>query len=52
MGEAFAEAMKADGKKVEFHIYPAVNHAFMNPNNASGYNESQANLAWKNIYAF
>ena len=52
MGKAFAEAMKADGKKVEFHVYPAVNHAFMNPNNASGYSESQAKLAWKNIYNF
>ncbi|MFZ1081549.1 MAG: dienelactone hydrolase family protein, partial [Candidatus Kryptoniota bacterium] len=52
MGKAFAEEMKTDGKKIEFHIYPDVNHAFMNPNNASGYNESQTKLAWKSIYAF
>jgi len=51
-GEAFEEAMKTDGKKIEFHVYPEVNHAFMNPNNPSGYNESQTKHAWKSIYVF
>ena len=51
-GEAFSNAMKADGKKIEFHVYPGVNHAFMNPNNPGVYNESEANKAWKTIYAF
>jgi carboxymethylenebutenolidase len=52
MGEAFAKAMKAKGGKIEFHVYPGVNHAFMNPNNPSVYNEAQTEKAWKNIYAF
>lgn len=52
MGKAFDRAMKREGKKVELHIYPGVNHAFMNPNNTSGYNESQTKLAWEAIYAF
>jgi len=52
MGEAFAKAMKAEGKKIEFHVYPGVNHAFMNPNNPSVYNEAQAAKAWNSIYAF
>jgi len=52
MGRQFEAAMKADGKTVEFHEYPGVNHAFMNPNNPGIYNEAQAKLAWKRIYAF
>ena len=52
MGKEFEAAMKADGKSVEFHEYPGVNHAFMNPNNPGIYNEAQAKLAWKRIYAF
>lgn len=52
MGKAFAAAMKAEGKTVEFHEYPGVNHAFMNPNNPGIYNASAAKLAWERIYAF
>ncbi len=52
MGKEFEAAMKADGKSVEFHEYAGVNHAFMNPNNPGIYDEAQAKLAWKNIYAF
>ncbi len=52
MGRAFASAMKADGKRIEFHVYPNVNHAFMNPNNAAGYNEAQTKIALRKIYAF
>jgi carboxymethylenebutenolidase len=52
MGEAFVKVMKAAGKKIEFHVYPSVNHAFMNPNNPSSYDESQTAIAWKNIFAF
>ncbi|HEY9165930.1 MAG TPA: dienelactone hydrolase family protein [Candidatus Kryptonia bacterium] len=51
-GKAFAEEMKAEGKKIDFHVYPGVNHAFMNPNNTTAYNETQTKLAWKNIFAF
>lgn len=52
MGKAFAEAMRESGKQIEFHEYPNVNHAFMNPNNTSGYDEAQARIAWNRIYAF
>ena len=52
MGRAFEAAMKADGKKVEFHEYAGVNHAFMNPNNPGIYDEAKAKLAWKSIYSF
>jgi carboxymethylenebutenolidase len=52
MGKKFEEAMRADGKSVEFHEYPGVNHAFMNPNNPDSYDVAQTKLAWKNIYAF
>jgi carboxymethylenebutenolidase len=52
MGKAFVKAMKSNGRKAELHIYPGVNHAFMNPNNTSGYSELQAKLAWENIYKF
>jgi len=52
MGKAFSEAMENHGKKIEFHVYPNVNHAFMNPNNPSVFNEAQAAEAWKIIFAF
>ncbi len=52
LGKKFEEAMKAEGKTVIFHEYPGVNHAFMNPNNPGAYDEPQAKLAWKTIYAF
>ncbi len=52
IGKAFAERMKDDGKKIEFHIYPGVNHAFMNPNNPSVYDEGQSEKAWANIFTF
>lgn len=52
MGREFEAAMKADGKSVEFHEYPGVNHAFMNPNNPGIYDEAQAKLAWERIYSF
>ncbi len=52
MGKAFVSAMKESGKSVEFHEYPGVNHAFMNPNNPDVYDKVEAERAWKNIYAF
>jgi len=52
MGKSFEEAMKAGGKEIEFYDYPGVSHAFMNPNNTTGYNEPQSKIAWKRIFAF
>jgi len=51
-GETFMKAMKTAGKKIEFHVYPGVNHAFMNPNNPSVYDEPQAERAWRTIFSF
>jgi carboxymethylenebutenolidase len=44
-------AQKLD-KNVRVTIYPKVGHAFMNPNNKSGYDEKAATDAWQKIYAF
>jgi len=51
-GEAFAKEMKAEGKRISFNEYAGVNHAFMNPNNPSVYDETQADKAWNTIFAF
>lgn len=52
MGRAFAAAMRKAGKRIEFYEYPDVNHAFMNPNNTTGYDKVQSNIAWIRIYRF
>ncbi len=52
MGKTFAGAMRASGKRIEFYEYPDVNHAFMNPNNTSGYSEIESRVAWRRIYTF
>ncbi len=52
MAKKFEKAMKAAAKDVVLHIYAGVNHAFMNPNNTSGYSEKESRIAWKNIFAF
>lgn len=39
-------------KNVRVTIYPLVGHAFMNPNNKSGYHEKTAGEAWQRVYAF
>ncbi len=45
------EAQKLD-KQVRTAIYPKVGHAFMNPNNKSGYDAETAAEAWQRIFAF
>lgn len=49
---AFANALKAKGKDVDFQVFPNVGHAFMNPSNKKGYNADAAALAWSRIEAF
>jgi carboxymethylenebutenolidase len=50
--EAFEKALKAAGKSSDIKIYPGCGHAFMNPNNTTGYNKAAAEDAWKRIDAF
>jgi len=49
---AFENLLKDEGKENHIIIYPNVSHAFMNPNNRKGYNDSTANEAWNQIYTF
>ncbi len=48
----FESLLKDEGKENHIFIYPNVSHAFMNPGNTNGYNESTANEAWNQIYSF
>jgi len=50
--EAFGAALKSKGKDVDIKVYPAQGHAFMNPNNKTGYSEDAAKDAWVRIDAF
>ena len=46
-GLPWAQALKAAGKTVEWHVYEGVNHAFHNDTSAERYNEAAAKLAWQ-----
>jgi len=46
-GLPWAQALKAAGKTVEWHVYHGVNHAFHNDTSAERYNEAAAKLAWQ-----
>jgi carboxymethylenebutenolidase len=46
-GLPWSEALRAAGKKVEWFVYPGVNHAFHNDTSAERYNEAAAKLAWQ-----
>jgi carboxymethylenebutenolidase len=48
----FEEALKANGKTYELHLYEGVNHAFNNDTNAARYNKEAADLAWGRTVAF
>jgi carboxymethylenebutenolidase len=50
--KAFADSLKAKGKDVDFKIYEPDGHAFMNPKNEHGYDESAAKNAWERIDTF
>ncbi len=39
-------------KDVNVTLYPEASHAFMNPGNAGGYREADANDAWTRILSF
>ena len=46
-GLPWSQALKAAGKRVEWHVYEGVNHAFHNDTSAERYNEAAAKLAWQ-----
>ena len=48
----WVEALRAAGKKVKFHLYDGVNHAFNNDTSAERYNKAAADLAWKRTLDF
>lgn len=50
--EAFGAALKAKGKDVDLKVYDGAGHAFMNPNNKTGYREDASKDAWSRIDAF
>jgi carboxymethylenebutenolidase len=45
-------AIKAAGKSSEIHVYPGVDHAFFNDENADAYNKTAAEDAWRRTLAF
>lgn len=49
---AFADRLKADRKDVDVKVYEGARHAFMNPENAAGYDAAAARDAWARIDAF
>ena len=48
----FEDALKANGKAYELHMYDGVNHAFNNHTNAARYDKAAAELAWSRTVAF
>lgn len=50
--EAFKTACTKAGKNVEVQIYKNSGHAFMNEENARGYNAADAKNAWEKTFAF
>jgi carboxymethylenebutenolidase len=50
--EAFERALKRDGRRVEFHLYPGAGHWFMEPDRADAYNQEAAELAWGRTIGF
>ena len=48
----YEEALKANNKTYELHMYDAVNHAFHNDTSAARYNEAAAKLAWSRTIEF
>ena len=49
---AFESSLKKAGKWADFKVYDGAGHAFMNPNNKSGYVPAAASDAWQRIDRF
>ncbi len=50
--EKFSAALRKQGLDVDFKIYPAQGHAFMNQNAKQGYDEAASADAWSRIFTF
>jgi carboxymethylenebutenolidase len=50
--QAFQQAMKSAGKRVDVKIYDGAGHGFENPNNKAGYRQAAAEDAWQRITNF
>ena len=48
----WVQALRANRKRVTFHVYDGVNHAFNNDTSAERYDKAAAELAWKRTIAF
>jgi carboxymethylenebutenolidase len=48
----YEEALKANNKTFELHIYEGAEHAFNNDTNAARYNKEAADLAWSRSVEF
>ncbi len=48
----YEEALKANNKTYELHMYEGVNHAFHNDTSTARYNETAAKLAWGRTIEF
>jgi carboxymethylenebutenolidase len=48
---AFEAALRAGGRRTEFHAYPGTGHWFMEPDR-DAFDEAAAGLAWNRIVAF
>jgi carboxymethylenebutenolidase len=49
---ALEEALKRDGRRAEFHLYPGAGHWFMEPDRPDAYKEEAAELAWSRMLGF
>jgi carboxymethylenebutenolidase len=50
--DAYAAALRANGKTFEVHRYPGTQHAFANDTSAARYDKAAADLAWGRTVAF
>jgi carboxymethylenebutenolidase len=51
-GFPWVEALRSAGKRVTFHLYDGVNHAFNNDTSAERYDKAAADLAWRRTLRF
>lgn len=49
---ALERALRRDGRRAEFHLYPGTRHWFMEPDRSDAYDEEAAELAWGRTIAF
>ncbi|WP_411033279.1 dienelactone hydrolase family protein [Shinella sp. BYT-45] len=50
--DAYRQALEANGKTFEIHMYEGANHAFNNDTSAARYDKAAADLAWQRTVEF